>query len=393
MNSFESLSSPERVEAKVMAYDDYERLCAVANDDIYRKSGILCPDNYLEIIADDETVFIDAGGVDVPLTANIRLGASQGYDADRAVSLAKSSYEESSFMTLPIANLSDSVRQKATSRILDKGGVLFFADYEDREEKNLLLEAKKSGCQIEKIPLVDSSQYCKGREDVSISLFLLDVDNKNYIPNQKCELSDIATFFDDNIKPDMVDRDNCTLLVSGNKLSADQLKEMWQLYRDRFQFLGEEHPISMEDSEPEFIELITSNNTLASIKYQEGKIVCFTDLTTDIDKIFWLNKEYVDKLSVNNTPSELTLFFPGIVSSKIGGSGDVLRLFVDVAAEVGIKARVLFENTNRSERYIPPIIKRNIASSKKAFIVNNEIIKLNEVKYKAIRINSKDGLE
>lgn len=393
MISPENLQSPERDEIKTMVFDNYEQLCLVANADIYRKSGILIPENYVEIVEDNETIYVDAGGEKVPLAANMKFGSSQGYDPERAINLANSSLLESNILTLPLANLSEEIKQEASSRIFKKGGVLFFADYEDREEMSLLAEADKSGYLLQKIPLMDKSEYCKGREDVSISLFLLDVNNKNYTPDQNRGLSDIVDFFDKNIKPNITDFDNCTLLVSGNKLTTNQLEEMWQLYSDRFQFLGENHPISMEDSPAEFIDLMTSKDVLASIKYQEGKIVCFTDLTTDLDKIFWLNKEYIKQISKDNKLSELTLFFPGIVSSKIGGSGDVLRLFIDTAADVGIKAKVLFENTNRSERYIPSIVKRTIASSKKASIVNNEIVKLNEVKYKAVRISPKNNLE
>ena len=202
-------------------------------------------------------------------------------------------------------------------------------------------------------------------------------------------LRDIQVHFDEAVYPNISDPANATLLRPGDSFDEHELAAIWDLYVDRFQFLGEEHPISMEDSQPDFLSIFTDPDTTVSIKYVDGKPVCFTYFTEDFSGLYWLNVPYLEANYATADPSLIPVFFPGIVASKESkgnNAREVIDLFAQGVASVGAGCRIYFENTNFSEQYVPQMVYRAaIARSEYSL---SQPTKLDQTDYRLIEILS-----
>jgi len=74
--------------------------------------------------------------------------------------------------------------------------------------------------------------------------------------------------------------------------------------------------------------------------------------------LYWLNAEFLENQRDSNDPAASLLFFPGIVASasSIGFSRPTMSLLAEAYASAGFSGRVWFENTNRSEAYVPRLL-------------------------------------
>jgi hypothetical protein len=151
--------------------------------------------------------------------------------------------------------------------------------------------------------------------------------------------------------------------MTGALVSDELLAELWALYRHRFQWLGENHPISMEDSEAEFRKILLDESTLTSALFEAGRVVCFTYFLTKTSSCYWLNDSVLmDLLALTQGPETFTLFFGGIVSTQpgTGGMRPVLERLVHQVAQNGVDFQIAFQATNRSEKYIPHLIQKYV---------------------------------
>ena len=343
-------------EITTLSFGEYELFCN-QNNQSSRKSGILSDEIYDATIQDETTVFATIEGVKVPVLVDIKYGLGLGYDENRAKAYAADS-EVVSVLAIPIGDL-DETSQRAAIRAIASvpGRSIFYADNEGRDSGVLNEGLAASGIVMTETPLSDRRCRVENRQ-ASLSLYLADNKRPDYsLESPRVPLSAAQAIFDSKYLPHVLDHRNAALLRNGAGFSEQELNDIWDLYTNKFQVLGENHPISMEDTRDDFLGTFTSPSTTVSVRYTDGKPVCFTYFTDSFDSLYWLNNDYMKKLddeSVNMT----SVFFPGIVARSAGGNHaeEVIKLFANVSADAGINHRIIFENTNLSEMYVPRIV-------------------------------------
>lgn len=378
-------SSTERlVPSRGNDFSFYEQFCNERNESA-RKAGILSDEAYEEIIEDPSTLYMIAGDARIPVLVDIRHGAALGYDPQRSRELAGSEVPVS-VLSVPVGDL-DPESQADIIEIIGQSGhrSIFFADNEGRDLKALSQGLKAKGVKLTEQPLVDERAR-PGHEQASLSLFSMDLIAASEQPTKK-GLDIVKRHFEEETLPTIEDPANAVLIRSGESFSDDELEDLWKLYEDRFQFLGEQHPISMEDSKKDFLELFAQSDVLSVIKYAENKPICFTFFSENMSRMSWLNASFFDKDKATLDPSQSTIFFPGIVASKESrgqNASEVIGAFADEVARTQTSFRLYFENTNLSERYVPAIVYRASIGHDEYSLT--EARKLDETHYRLLHV-------
>lgn len=365
----------------------YEQFCNERNRSA-RKAGILSDESYEEIIEDPSTLYMIVGEVRIPVLVDIKYGAALGYDPKRSRELAGSD-SPVSVLSVPVGDLDPEFRADAIE-IVGRSGErsIFFADNEGRDLSALQQGLEAEGAMPTEQPLVDERAR-PGYEQASLSLYAMDLVATGEMGEQpkKKGLDIVRRRFEEATLPTIDDPGNAVLIRSGESFSDEELEDLWKLYEDRFQFLGEQHPISMEDSREDFLELFAHSDVLAVVKYADNTPVCFTFFSENISRMSWLNTSFFDKDKATLDPSQATIFFPGIVASKESrgqNASEVISAFADEVARTRTSFRLYFENTNLSERYVPAIVYR--ASIGRDEYSLSEARKLDETHYRLLHV-------
>lgn len=354
-------------ENQIIDFYSYVEVCNY-NNDSSRKRGILSSEAYTEIVEDPGTIFIRSGNSKIPVFMNASHGLAMGYDPEKCKKYVEELSGDVKILTLPFHELNDEEKQQVAD-IIKSGDkfALYFSDHKNDESAALVAIFNETGIEYTEKPLLDS-RADKGDEQASLYLYSCRTEQKEEKNRQtKLGLIDVYNYFDKNIGPRVSDDGNTmTNLNMGNRITDIQAEEMWDVYNDRFNFLGENHPISMQDSKEDFFDLLRSENTLISATYDKdednvNKLSCFVYFVDDINRLYWLNDKFIaDKFNNISGGYEYftTMFTPGIVSSAVGKSHSfkTLGLFSKACDEAGISASVMYENTNLSKGYIPRIV-------------------------------------
>lgn len=376
-----STISNENVILDNQEFSEYEKKC---NDNslCYRKEGIILESLYDSVVNSDRTLFLNSNKKNIPVFITIENAYALGYDSSRCEKMANND-ENTYFLCTPVESLNREELVDFNNNLKKIKGYLYFSETDERTSELINGLAKENDQQVQEIEMHDD--IClKGCEQASLSLYEFDIEQKDdqKISSKAVTLRQIENYFEAN-NVNKNDPDRC-VIINGSKLEDDQIRNMWNLYQAQFQFLGEKHPISMEDDIEDWLNVITSKDTTLTIKYENNEIVCFADFTENFDDLYWLNKNYLNSLKL---PNQTNVFVPGIVSNASGKcyAGEVVKTFTQNAAELGAEGKVLFENTNRSERYIPIITKRSLRSIEQIKV--SDIKKINEVKYRLFKID------
>lgn len=392
MSSVENEQSLAKHEVEQLGSDfiRYERLCN-ENNHSARKAGILSAEVHQEIMADSDTIVVQADLLELPVLADIRHGLGLGYDIERASMLAESEGIVS-ILTVPVGDVDTEIQAVIVEAIANSGPrVIFFADNDGRDSTVLYEGLRARGIHFSEKQLIDERSLPNNQE-ASLSLFSVDV-----LPNRGAEsivdhqtFHDIQTHFDQFVYPNIEDPTNACLLRPGDSFDEKELDKIWELYLDRFQYLGLRHPISMEDTKEDFLALFASPDVTVSIKYADSNPVCFTYFTNQFDHLYWLNLPYFQADYESISASQIPIFFPGIVASKESrgaNASEVIQTFAKEVASIGIGCRIYFENTNLSEQYVPKIVYR--AAVGRAEYSVTEPVKIDQTNYRLIELLSK----
>jgi|GEM_PF-1728069 len=368
-------AAEQKAEDSVVDYGDYAEICNFQNDGS-RRRGILSGELYEEIANDPSTGFINSGGLRVPALIDVKYAPAMGYDEARCQEYAKGLSPNVKILAVPIQELNEEELKHFVELILaNKNCALFFGDHNGDESSALsaILDKAKMG-HFEQ-PMADP-RADKGDEQAALLLFSCRVEQRlDRGERKRLRLSDVQAYYERNIGPVMTkDGEAITTLAMGDKISDQQAEDFWNLYNNKFDFLGEGHPISMQDSKESFLKMLRTDSTMIAatcVKGENGeldRLTCFTYFVDDVHQLYWLNSKYIeDKFGTNSDNNEYvtSVFTPGVVSSGVGRAYSALSigLFARAGDEAGQSASVLFENTNLSKKYIPWIVNRSIKSA------------------------------
>jgi hypothetical protein len=361
-------------EYPIIDFNNYAEVCNYQNDGA-RLRGILSSELYETIVEDPSTSFIKSGDRRIPVLMDVSYGPAMGYDTTKCEEYAKDLSTNIRILTLPIHELNDDEKNQLASVISSSGNfALYFSDHNSDELNALADILDKIGANHLEKPLTDS-RAAKGDEQAAVLLFSCLVEqNSSRGERKKLRLSDVQDYYEKNIGPYITpDGESKTMLEMGDKISDEEAEEMWELFNNRFNFLGENHPLSMQDSKEDFLKLLRMNSTLIASTYTKGetgnldKLTCFTYFIDDMGSLYWLNQRYLaEKFSTQEGREYVTdIYTPGLVSSGMGRSYSALSigLYAKAGDESGLSTNVLFENTNLSKKYIPRIVNSAIKNS------------------------------
>lgn len=344
-------------QTRLLSFDSYRAICDSGNPGA-RKLGILSETLYQEAAADQQTVLVELDGGAFPGVVPIRHGLGLGYDWARCERIAgEAGCASGSIWALPPGALSDRNLRRFSDRLAALNGALFFshseADMVTQEEITITLRAAGKKWTEH---LLEDDQAQETTRQTTLTLWGMTATPKGVKASAAVRNEEVFDRYSRDARPAPSSRGS--FLVMGHMLTHRQLEEMWQLYLDRFLWLGLQHPVSMEDSQDDWRELITSDGVLCSLFTENLAVVCFTYVLDSTEPLYWLNGEFLRHQGGGST--ETLLFFPGIVASasNVGYSMPTISLMAESYARAGATCRVVFENTNRSEAYIPPLLER-----------------------------------
>lgn len=383
-----------RNEIPSVSFSEYSFICNFEND-CFQKKGILRSEFYESIVSDETTSFINIDNRSVPIFVDIKYGFSMGYDTAKCDKFASVLEGDKLVLSFPIDKLSDLERSQLVDLIKSREDFsVYFTDHEGKDRELLTALINEAGKTYSEEALSDDRL---DGEDAQAAMYLYAcrVSQKGEQVNNLC-LSDIVEYFEKQIGP-VYSRDGgaVTRLDLGCNLSDEVFDKIWKLYDDRFENLGShKHPISMQDSKDEFINLVKSGNTMVAATYVKGETdeydtpACFTFFLDNIDNLYWIDKDYISKKIRNiGGPNDILVFTPGLVSSSEHGSLSALPigLFARAGGELGMGATIFYENTNLSKNYVPRIVDRFISRS----CVNSDYTKseqIDKVEYRLIHV-------
>ena len=312
-----------RSEYPVINFRDYVSICNCKNDGS-RRRGILSAELYKEIIDDPDTIFINSNNYRIPLLMGIDHGIAMGYDSDKCREYANGISYEIKILTLPFHELNEDEKDQAVHSLLSDGScTIYFGDHNNDESRALLGTLEKFNAQQSEVPIIDS-RAAKGDEQAALFLYALSAEqSEDRGERKKLSLSDAWEYYNEHMGTSYSSEGNAaTSLCMGDKISDLQAEEMWNLYNDRFDFLGEGHPISMQDSKESFFKLLRSDRTMVAATRIKGEneseeLACFTYFNDNIADLYWLNQKYLEDefVALHADQSYMTnIFTPGIVS-------------------------------------------------------------------------------
>jgi hypothetical protein len=329
-----------------------------------RKEGIFEEPYYADALKDDSTVVIETEGVRFPILSLLKY--VPGYDIKRCVELAEVESDSQLYYLNLNSNLFMSRKEEISSLLrssISSNMVIFYdVPSEDELAQSNYDEALAStGLMSQEIPLVAPTIEKPESKQATLSLFYTDVIplHPAYPVDTK---SNIYTKFVEAVQEGEVELlpENGTTILSGNNIGEDLFQEMWEVYKDKFQWLGQGHPISMEDTIDEFRTLLQDPATFSSILFKDSKPVCFAYFFSDLSRTNWLKPDYLKQVVGD---IDHYLFFGGIVSSSEGMgmySSRVIKSIVKFGTRIKAPHRIIFESTNVSEQYIPQLVYKYI---------------------------------
>ena len=155
-----------------------------------------------------------------------------------------------------------------------------------------------------------------------------------------------------------------TKLLHVKELRHDQelIDKLWGLCSDRFDWLGEAHPVSMEDTKDFFVQMVCNDDTHTIVRYDDGGLPrCLGFFMSSLGKCPWLKPEFGEAIAADaEAQGERMAYFYGIAGESHQAAAyygrDVMQLLSYIAHQMGGNHRLLFESTNMSSRYIPRMV-------------------------------------
>ncbi|MEO3875037.1 hypothetical protein ABGB18_40140 [Nonomuraea sp. B12E4] len=154
---------------------------------------------------------------------------------------------------------------------------------------------------------------------------------------------------------------NAAILGAASLRADPRLAErLWELYGERFDWLGRHHPISMEESQATFNSALLHSDTQTLATFERGRPVCIGLFMTGLAACDWLSPEFRANLEEQAAAdNENLIYFYGLASSTKAGAAhaeEVMATFARTLWRTGKPCRLIFEATNLSSRYIPHLV-------------------------------------
>lgn len=355
--SVEVLSTNREYEEKPapVSYEAYRELCDGLQPGLYRKTGIDSAENYEASLLSEKVRYIEINGQALPLF--VPLEHAGGYNVEKTQELT--GQEDIYALALPLRLLDESDIDLETY-LTGLGGAAVVVQTEASETapRQESLRENMTGWTVENFVNPDLPDENKNARITVYSgeFAALDGDGE-LIPDKGLSMQE--RFAAEKEERDLKDID----LINGKTLreNPELFEQLWELHDDRFTWLGQYHPVSMQESKEFFKSIVENEHTMSIVRYdydEAGNRIpachgCFID---DLGPIEWINERFAA-----SQEGEQVLFFYGIASRSSPGktmhyAREIMELNSRLVQRGGGKTRLLFESTEISSMYIPRLV-------------------------------------
>ena len=336
------LHEPEYEKANAVGFEDYRRLCD--STDSFRRLGVLDEGQYYGGLKDPRTVYCRYGDNLVPIL--MPLEYEDGYDENRTRQLTQKN--QPFLMVAPPDRLSN------TEFIFNENSGVLASDMAVIVEIPSAKTISNNDYAVEAARLLTPFGNFVARDfldprikDPDSQASFMSIFSFSFAPSEEITATygDQVSFDEayERIKtesglPEKPDaKSNATYLYNSQDLrnNPDLVDELWEITQKGFgEVLGQNHPVSMEESREFFEEQIFNNKSFTGVRYYNGKPACFGTLSTGLAGFSWLNSKSTVLQEVVNLAAkenELTGLFSDIISNGEKGtllSPDVMTIFL-----------------------------------------------------------------
>lgn len=330
-------------------------------DESYRLTGLVDPGGFVRAMSDGRTVVARIGdGPELPLLAPVEHVA--GYDVERCRRLAGS--DDVMVLTLPFEALASGDLNMPVGDRPAPGAIMVETDHGCTADVQQALPGMLAGLgSYEPREFIDERIRSPERRTAHMAVYqgrFEALDNEGQpLPARGIGFAAAYQELLDAGSP-LTKR---TRLLSAQELqdNDDLVRQLCELCRGRFDWLGEQHPVSMEDTEEFFLQLLLDDNTHMLVRYDdEGHLACMGFFMSGLQSCEWMKQKYRDaEMNAAAERGDQVMYFHGIASNSTKAarySYDVVSLLVGVCRGMGGVHSVDFESTGMSGGYIPRIV-------------------------------------
>lgn len=374
-------------EAKPMiSYEEYRKLCDDAQPDLLRNTGIPTAEDYEAAKNNPKTIYAEIYERSVPLFTPLE--HISGYNPESSQRLTES--DNIFVLSLPFELInSEEIDISPYLTQLDENAAIIVETSSNRtNEIKVSVDEMIPGSVHDFI-----DPRLKGeRQTASISVYMAYMnafdEEGNLLPKED---EDLAILFEQDREVTGIED---TELIEASRIRHDEelFDELWDLHDDRFDWLGQYHPVSMQENKGFFKEILSNDHTQSFVRFdtnEEGERVpvCHGCIMDGLDQIEWLNDRFKNQVQANLDPeNERVQFFYGIVGKTTEGkmahyAKDVIGLDARLMKRSGGKTIVIFESTNMSSGYIPRMISQYTSAEPNGVKLAEDIKTLSKLDY------------
>ncbi|HSE29313.1 MAG TPA: hypothetical protein VLA77_01885 [Candidatus Saccharimonadales bacterium] len=371
-------------------YETYRAFCDVANDG-FRRIGILDPEAYEWAVRDKRTILCNIDGRTVP--ALVPLDYEARYNDIRTKEMVGK--HEVMLLTIPIDTVAEA--NFSLPQILEGQGLrgdfgILVEQLHEGSEADIEFKRQELARQFAFFGDLQVYEFTDPRIDKPdnktswMAVYDFSFKSEREYMGEKTGLKPVDALTEawkaykaEKSLPDEPSQDsNATYLFTARELMENQrlLNDLWAISEVGFgEVLGAYHPISMEVTKSFFQAHVTSDEVLTSVKFVNGKAVCFGFLAPNMEYNDWMDcdstvlKESIQGAKENG--KQVAHFFELISGGEAGLalSSSIIDLFLELASRTEYPDwHVIFESTNLSDMYIPRIAELLIRRSQNVLL-------------------------
>jgi len=381
-DTIERESSAER--ESVVDYEGYRTVVDELSP-AFRETGIVDAAGYDRAQRDARTVSLEiAGSVKLPLLTPIE--HVSGYDVERSRKLVGD--KNVTVMALPFEALTSQDARIELGKQGEAPTIIVETDHAETEEaKQVLPELLASVGNYEVHDFLDTRIKRPESQPAAMSIYSLpfaaQTESGEQLPSRHIDFDQAFEELEQQRHP-LTEQ---TKLLNVQTIRDDEAlaEKLWELCEDRFQWLGEFHPVSMEDTKDFFMQILRNDDTHTIVRYDDqGEPACLGFYSTGMDECEWLSAAYRKNAKAQaQAHDDEQLYFFGVASNSTHAdyyARDVMQLLSALCQQKGGTYRLDFESTNMSSRYIPRMISSYIQSSD-GITITGPIEKMAQIDY------------
>lgn len=343
-----------------VGFERYREICDTEEPG-YRRTGLLDKDMYEKSLLDTRTILVETEVGNAPLVVPIEY--SEGYDIERCKRLTGKS--DLYLLTLP----PHLVQSYESFNFLGSDSAIIVESADDFENLDWLKSPNPDQQMQSKLAINQFIDPRIEKEDYQPAWMGMYSARLDPVAEEASNnTGDLKKTFEHLGKP-LIPANGTTIFDKKDFMHHPEVMEsLWELFEDRFEWLGDYHPVSMEDKRGAFIQAVLNDETYTYLKFMNQELVCAGIFMHGTDDITWVKQDIFEAYECDEeTPQLQKMYFFGISAKKDNdvtkNMEEVVHTHCELAQLAGIHYLLFFESSNMSSQYIPRVTESYVNSS------------------------------